>query len=512
MTLASRVPALLEQVVSAPRALARALSRWMPDGGISAVTVLSLDGQWLKVLHAEGPGPARRITRAFAAPVAGAGPEDIQKTFRETCQTEGFAPGATLIAVPTHLCTARLFSLPSVEPKEIRDIVELQAEKHTPYAREEILSDFRIIERDRAGYSRVLLAIAHQDVVHRPVRLVETLGLNLDRVAAELEGLIAWCRLARPAGKGPAAEAALVVDMDGGTTTLLVMQRGHPTFQRSLAMGAEQLADDPVHTAERLVVEVQRSLEALETEWGLPRVQEVIITGSPQGLAELKPTLERGLELPVRLAPSWEQMPLAGPAAAAIERLPAVSFTGLLGLALGPEPEINLTPQPARLRQAFEARARELVLLGCQALGVLLLASILLISRAQKAESHYAALQRLHAGAAPPAEEVERALGQLEFVKTQLRQRGQLLDAVAVLAAQTPGGTRWNALTFTRGEALVLKGTSATLPQVYEFAAALRTAGAFAEVETARVAKRPDQEEGITDFELRCVLRGAAGT
>ncbi|MDP3766834.1 MAG: hypothetical protein Q8S13_02360, partial [Dehalococcoidia bacterium] len=182
--------ALLELLLQ-PRNAARSLSRFVAGGAAAGQTLVALDGQWLKLLQVEGAGAARRIVKVAAAPVEGAGPEELVKAFNELCRVEAVAPREVIVAHPTHLSTIRLFSLPSTDAKEIHDIVDLQAEKHTPYAKEEILSDFKILERDRAGYSRVLLVIAHQDVVQRAVRLIETARLPLDQVAAEFEGLIA---------------------------------------------------------------------------------------------------------------------------------------------------------------------------------------------------------------------------------------------------------------------------------------------------------------------------------
>ncbi len=499
----------LVQAALVPRRLAEALSQALPSARPLPRTVLALDGQWLKVLQAEGLGAARRITRVFACPVEGAGSAEIHAAFRDACVTEGAVAGPVLVANPTHLSTARVFSLPSTDPREIRDIVDLQAEKHTPYAKDEILTDFKVIAREASGYSRVLLVIAHQDVVQRPVRLLEAAGWSVERVGCELEGLLHWFQLAGGSAKG--LEASLILDIDSGTTTILVVQRGQPSFQRSLAMGAEQLASDPTHAVERLGLELQRSLEALEGEAGSARVQEIVMTGAVGSLGEAKASIERALQLPVRLLIPWEGLRVAPGLEAARGRLPAVSMTGLIGLALGPEPEVDLTPQTTRLRYAFEARARELVLLGCQGLALVILVSLLIIGRAQKAESYHRRLREVQAVMVEETGAVERALRQLEFVKAQLRHRGQLLDIVERLAVHSSPALRWNTLTFNRNEAVVLKGTSATLPQVYEFAAALRTSGAFTEVDMARVAKRAGEEEGVTDFEIRCALAGSGG-
>jgi hypothetical protein len=417
----------------------------------------------------------------------------------------------------------RLFSLPSTDPKEIRDIVDLQAEKHTPYAKDEVLTDFKVIDRDKSGYSRVLLVITHQDVVRRAVRLAEASGWTLERVGCELEGLVHWSQLAKRAAGGqpraagesvargkPPAEASLVIDVDGATTVLLVIAKGQPQFQRSLAMGVQQLESDPAQAAERLVADLQRSLEALDAE-GVAKIQNVILTGPVERLATLKAKVEEGLDIPVSLMSAWQGHELAEGLRSSLERLPEVSFASLVGLAAEPG-ELDLTPRTTKLRQAFEARAKALVLLGCQAVGALILLSLLFIGRSQKEERYYRMLRQLYDKTAPEAQLVEEALQDVVFVEEGLRQQGQLLKAVDAMAKLSPPEITWNALTYTRGETVVLSGTAEALPKVYEFSGGLASSAVFGAVEPRRMSKRKSGERDVTDFELRCPLLSAKAT
>src|SRR3989338_5034721 len=137
------------------------------------VTVLSVDGQWLKLLHAARTPRGRTVTSLIALPMQDVSLPDLVMALRARCQAQGVEPESVLIANPSHLTTTRVFSVPSSDWREIRDIVDLQAEKHTPYSKEEILTDFSVVESEASGYSKVMLVIAHQDVVNRAVQIVE---------------------------------------------------------------------------------------------------------------------------------------------------------------------------------------------------------------------------------------------------------------------------------------------------------------------------------------------------
>jgi len=504
--LPKRIREALLQVAMQPRNLAKSLSQRMTGAVPQGRTVMALDGQWLKLVQVEGPSAERRITKLLACPVKGAGAEELCRTLLEACATEGIAPHDILIVNPTPLCAVRIFSLPSTDPKEIRDIVELQAEKHTPYAKDEILTDFAILERDRSGYSRVLLVIAHQDVVHRPVQLVEAAGFALDRVGCELEGLLHWIRVSQGTQKASGApERSLVLDVDGSASTLLLMQHGHPQFYRSLATGLEHLLADPAAAGERFIGELQRALETAEAEGEPLKLREILLTGRVERLEPLKVSIESATALPVRLVSPWEACGLSETARLASERLPDVSFAGLVGCALAPG-QIDLTPQATKLRLAFEERAKALVVLGCQLVAALILSSLFVIGRAHEEQRYYEKLRVVYHHSVEQTREVEAALRQLSFLTGQMRAHGQLLEAVDTLATHSAPGLVWRSLTFTRGEGVVLKGTSEQLPNIYEFVSALDDSPLFGQVEARRVSKRTDGERNVTDFELVCPL------
>jgi len=496
----------LVRLAQQPRELAKSLGRLIPGAAAQGLTLISLDGQWLKLLQVEGLGPARRITKLFACPVEGKTAEEVTTAFQAMCATEGVAPRDVLVANPSHLSTVRLFALPSTDVREIRDIVDLQAEKHTPYAKDEVLIDFSVLERDRSGYSRVLLVIAHQDVIHRPVRLIETSGWTLDHVGCELEGLVGWSRLLkrRPSASS-APGASMVLDVDSRTTTILIMHQDQPQFYRNIAMGAEQLQGDLGQWGAKLVGEIQRSVESDESEGWAGKLQEVFLTGRCTRLPDLTPLLEDALKVPVSRVEPWGAQALPEHLRSAVERLPEVSFAGLVGLALATS-DINLTPQGTKLRHAFEARAKALVVLACQGIGALVLASLLIIGQAQKSQRYYAMLSRVYRQSEVEAVSVQEALQQLEFIKRRFQRRGELLGAVETLARLSPEGIRWTTLTYLADQGLTLKGTSEVLPKVYEFVASLDGTHLLGRVEPKRVAKRKSGDADVTDFEINCPL------
>lgn len=487
--------AAMKTLLDLPKKIAQRLPT-----GTRGVTVLSIDDQWLKLLHAAGPANHRSITHLMAYPVEGKSDEEILRWLKETCASSGFEPAEVLIANPSHLTTSRLFALPSTDAAEIRDIVGLQVEKHTPYAKEDILTDFRIIENDRSGYSRVLLVISHKDVVHRGLKMVEAMGWPLEHVGFELEGLV---NCLPAAGENAPEGGVLLAQLNSDTTTLVILQGEKPYFHRSFPLGIRQLRSNPEEGQAKLVAEFQRSLETFEAEGFNLTVSEVVLTGPKGTLPDLKTGVQQGLSLPTRWMDPFEGCSLADPEMLERPELQDVSFASLLGLVFRPG-QIDLTPQALRLHRAFEVRAKALVGLGCQAVGVLLLFTCLVIGKAQKDDRYHGELLHQHEIFQRESKGLESHLLQLGLIQHWLDSGSQLLETMVQLNKETPPVIRWKLLTFKKGEGVVLKGISEETPKVFDFAQALEKSLLFSEVKARNVTKKKIQDKDVTEFEIVC--------
>ncbi|MBI4355997.1 MAG: pilus assembly protein PilM [Candidatus Omnitrophica bacterium] len=469
------------------------------------VTVVSLDGQWLKVIQTTGRG-SRTIVALLAVPIADKSDDEIATALQQACSAAQLAPGPVLIANSSQFTTARLFTLPSIDYREIADIVELQAEKHTPYTKEEVLKDFKIIDRDASGYSRVLLVISHREIVHRAVAVIERLKWSIERVGSDLEGIVNWLHHLRgESHRDTKAGAILLADIDRDATTIAILHQGKPYLHRSIAPGASQLVRDPAWQPLKLMGEFQRSVETFEAEGLNVRVTEILLTGQTDAIASLQEQVRQGTSLPTSIVGQFERCTLTPEATELLKTQEPVSFVRLLGLALAPS-TLDLTPTPVRLRQSFEARAKTLVVLGCQLLAVLLLLSSIAIGTAYQRQRYLAKLTQAYRRTASGAAQIEQTLRQIDLVEGRLANRGQLLAVIAELSQRSPSAIVLSSLIFTQQERVVIKGTSKELPKVYEYVGALTASPLFKEVNPKSISKRKVDNQDVAEFELLCPL------
>ncbi|HEX9780012.1 MAG TPA: pilus assembly protein PilM [bacterium] len=484
-----------------PGAFAGGVSRWVTGAGRRLITVLSVDGQGIRLLEARRSGRTWQVETAVALATQGRSAEQVVDELAQACRDAGCDPESVIVANPSHLTTTRFFTLPSSNPREIRDIIQLQSEKHTPYAKDEILTDFSIVHSEPSGYSRVMLIISHQDVVHRALRIVNAMGWALESVGFELEGLMQWAR-ALPEADGSSG-LMLVADIQEETTTLVILgPNGNVSFHRTVTLGAGELRGGG-EAAARLTVEFRRSLETFDAEGGAP-VGQIILTGAADRVPEVSAHLAQHLERPVRAVAPFRDYAVSDQASGGAAET-SVSFAGLLGMALAPT-EVDLTPPALKLHRGFEIRARALVELGAQVLLGLLLVSGLMFGKMHRSERYLETLREAHARTAPQAGALELTFRQLELIDHWLLSRGRLLEGVAVLAQLCPASLRWSALTFSQGQDVIVRGTSNDMPEVFEYVAAIQRAALCSSVEARRVTKRREGEQYLTEFEIVCAF------
>ncbi|MDA0577316.1 MAG: hypothetical protein O3B24_04370, partial [Verrucomicrobia bacterium] len=120
------------------------------------VVIVEIGNDWLKVIQVDRGGGGFSLARVALDkldPIRGPSSERLAPLLRPFATSGGVVYGC----LPRQLATVRILELPSTNPVEIGDMVELQAGKLTPYTKEEIVADYKIVGPGREGYTKVML-------------------------------------------------------------------------------------------------------------------------------------------------------------------------------------------------------------------------------------------------------------------------------------------------------------------------------------------------------------------
>lgn len=466
--------------------------------------LVEINEPWLKFVVIEDTGKEKKWIALSARTIANQTDLDIGLEIDRFLALKTLKPTSVIISHPAHNLTNRILTLPSADPKEIKDIVQLQAVKQTPYSREEIVSGFHIIESDESGYSRVLVAIAHRDTPGRYFRILEFGKLNADLLTLSLEGSRHWFDLCRQQGLLPAEEGVLCLDLDSTTADLFIYDKSKLVFSRSFPIGHKQLAEQAM-TME-FVQEVQRSMESGRGELKDSRISQIILTGVEAQAKDIAALLSRELNLACSILPPGAPFQNALPAPDG-ESVPPVSFVSLLGLAVMPADNlISLMPAEVLIRKELESRAKDLALLGTLCLVLIMMISMIFFEKLYKKSSSLSGLEKQYQVIARDADEVERMVAKMKLVQ-EISTRSSFLDALYEINEVIPRNITLTGMQFNhKDKAVAIKGVSEEMSAVFQFLSTLEATPEFEQVKTRNVTKKKVDNKDMAEFEMTATI------
>ena len=456
------------------------------------MTAVELGTEWVKVVQVERRGRSSAFTRASARKIEEG--DGTGSGLARALKVLNLASSEVIACVPRQAVTVRTFELPSANPREVGDMIDLQIAKQTPYSRDEIVFDYRLSEGGREGYTRVMLVIAPLAMMRQRFRALEDLGLDVRLMTVSTDGLAA--------AEFGGSDDIGVLDIDAASAEFAVLQGGAVLFSRSLPVGARDIANDAVTGSERLIQEASRAVETFRHESPAAHMSRLLLAGAVDAQVGLVDRLRAVLGVPVEVLDPLKGGGRLGPAGSETGRPRDVSLTSLAGVALAPERlDIDLTPESILNRKSVERRASSMTLAAVLFMAVLVLLSLWVESRLFAREYYLARLTTLVKSTSAKADEVESMRRKVGLVTA--RTRGALVPAAILceIHALLGNDTSLTALELADGH-LKLRGISSGGPEASTrlVAALEKSAPLLREAKRERTQTIKDR----TEFEIVC--------
>jgi Tfp pilus assembly PilM family ATPase len=465
---------------------------------LKRITIVELGAESFKLLVASATHKGIALDRVHVQHLsADVAPEEAIAAALKKYKI-GVAP--TIGMLPRQSANLRLMELPSIDQAEIADMIDLQSARQTPYSRDEILSDYKLLGQTRRGtYTRVLLAIVQRALVRERYHDLERGGLDLARMSVSTEGLLAWVR-----SVGLAAEKAVaVLDVDATGSDLIVVQQDTLVSSKHIMTGAAALREGDEEARRKFSDDVLRALDAGREGGGLD-IDRLVLTGAATGIDGLEAALQGALKIEVAAR---------GMASSAVEdhkhfcaeaTAAGMSVTALVGAALAPdELVLNLCPDVVRMRRELVSRARDLSALGTAIMAVLVAGSLWLVLACTFKS---AALKQLGREIEATQARVSRVEQMTEVVREVHQRRNVRIAPVVVLPALhrcVPEGVFIESMDYDRAKrALVLNGTAPSRKEVRGLIAALEAEPLF--VRAQESGKNTIGKDGRFVFQVSC--------
>jgi len=328
------------------------------DIGSSAVKLVQLreaGGTWRLVALGTAPLPPDVIVDGTIKD-----PPTVVEAVRSAVAAAGVTDKEATIAVCGRELIIKKVQIPQVPPKEVHDVVQLEAEHHIPFAIDEVFLDYHGVGQHDGVMDLILVAVKKSKVLEYSA-VVEEAGLIPSIVDVDSFALGNQFEHNFPEERG---EAVALIDIGASIMKTNVVRGGATIFARDIPFGgnnytqaiAQQLKI-PFEQAEaaklgrdvgvrwetvvpaleavsrELSLEVQRTFDYFASTAESERIGKIVLAGGCSQLPGLNDYLSSNWGIPVELAKPFERIEV-DPAYADEVASSAPSFAVAVGLAL----------------------------------------------------------------------------------------------------------------------------------------------------------------------------------
>lgn len=480
---------------------------------VKMVTVLEIGHDWLKIVQAQFLAKTWKIHRVVSEDVSSfrdKHDEKISQQIRSLLKESKTEPGMFITVVPYQVVAIRSLEFPSTNLDEIKNMVELQISKQTPFSIDEMIYDYEILSINAEGYSRVMLAIVHQDVTRRYSRILKAAKLKMERVALSSEGLLAWHRFVHNESVNNALH--ILIDLDFSKSNFTVVCGGKVVFCRNLSIGIVKPLTETDEWREKFINAVKQSIYAYqnENEAVSEEIDKIVITGAKNILELLDlSVLKDKLNLEVEIVPQFKNI-CEDPNFLVQENnknVENISIAPLLGFGLTPdEQKINLIPLQLRLEKGMKEREKDLYSCGIYLAFILIIVSSIFFGKAYIKKQYLFQLKEEAAKVSEKAEKLSGMLKEIEEVRERIYKRDVALKFIYEIHKAIFPEIYLTSINFDGEDQVILRGVSSVMSEVFDFLNALEKSECFYNVKTKFVTTRKIENKDITEFEIECPI------
>lgn len=411
------------------------------------------------------------------------------------------------LVISRRFFTVRNLKLPSLNEIEISSMVELQASKQLPYPSEDLIYDFCIIEQTRDGYSTVLLAMAHRNIIMKYISILEDASMCPDQVVISSEGLTGWLLAQKnlPLHMDISRSNFALVDIDSSFAEMVMYENGTLRLTRSFAYRSPN-SPDQKDWFSRLLGEIQTTLYLFKKETS-NSISSILLTGVEEKALTLKNAItdeigikDVGYIHPLRIVTVDYKGGLAG----YFDQTKDVSFSSVLGVALGQQSlTLNFLPKEIVFQKRSRLYKRHFIRMGIVIFGIIFVIGLIGVTNfVYKSKQVKHISERLNV-IKPQVRSLTKMKQIIDIVSSGIQMEGSSVDILREVYRVIPSNISLTVLDLDVSKDILIRGMADGLPLVLKFVNLLDKSVYFEEVTMKYASKRSVKGKIVIDFEIK---------
>lgn len=408
-----------------------------------------------------------------------------------------------LCVIPGDVATTKNLEVPSVNNEEIESILALQAARHTPFNKDEILTSYVKLGNPKPNFTKVLLVVVKRETVKEMIAVLKRAGLDISAVQFVPEGIARFYAAAFKVKKNDLPVA--IIDVGMQSANFIVESQSTIVMSRNIPIGIEHLSID-TEAPQQLVNEIKSSMDSYEQEAVERKPARYVLTTNHMALAGLDAKIGEALGVKVEIAPYVNFIQ----ANKAVKEIIAKNFmdeTALDVIAPGvmaAKCQADLVPQEIKDQRAIAEKGRETFKAGVLIILFLLFIGGALMSRVYYKDTFLKRnLIEKYADQNQEVKNLENLITKTKILREYMAARDLSLEAVRELYRLTPQEIYLNNINLdeTAG-GVTIQGVADTMSNVFTFVTALEASPLFEGVKTKSTATRKERDKSVATFEI----------
>lgn len=502
-----------EQILKTLTDLIQQGARLLPFGKFQVpvlTLVVFLSPETLKIGHGRMVRGSFVIEGLAVQDVTKRNDSEIVQTLSLYCQTQKIAPTQAISLIPSQQFIFKNVDIPSTEKEEVAKIIDLQAGRFTPYAREEIVIDFVCLEALVQHFTSVLLFIVNRKIADRLASIFQEARMQIDRVVVASD-----CMAMTYIGSikdVPLNGALGGLHIGEEYSELTVIDANQVVFVRNIPVGANSLKKNPEQAKSDFVQELKRSIGAYHDQGVGKPIHRLLLTGFVENLKSLEDDFKlSGSAYAGKIEVSFfdyrKFFNVSESVMGVVRQAEAFSFFEIFSaLEYSEQAKVNLLLPELKLRRRVRETSREILGLGILIMSVFLLASLIMGSKIYFRKAINQKLERVSQKYGDEAKRLEIVSTKNRIVKKMIESRGKELTVLSVINGFIGDDLYLSQVNYDSEGHVSVAGTAASMSRVYSFVTQLMQCHYFSKVETKETKSRKEGKQDVADFLIECVL------